>query len=239
MQRLSNLLGHPIDLQSRPGHGSMFSIGVPLAVEEPPDAQLPGKRSAVERATAGFTVLVIEDDPTIRELLELLLSDAGHHPISVADGVAALAMTERPDLIIADFNLPNGPNGVEVITTIRQRFTQRFPAIVLTGDISTATLSAIAKHRCMHLDKPVEAAELLRAVVHLLAAPAQMLEPDDKAAATSDMRLSTPIFVVDDDAAIRDAVREMLEANGWSVETYASCEAFLGALRQAARMPGN
>ena len=39
------------------------------------------------------------------------------------------------------------------------------------------------------------------------------------------------IFVVDDDAGIRETLRELLEAHGWPVETFASCEAFLAAFR--------
>lgn len=230
VQRLSSLLGHPLDMRSHPGRGSMFSITVPLAADATAAAKLSRRRPAVEHATGTFTILVIEDDPTIRELLKLLLHDAGHRPIALADGVAALAMTERPDLVIADFNLPNGPNGVEVIAKLQQKFERQIPAIVLTGDISTQTLRAIASEGCTHLDKPVEAAELLRVVAHLLPATAQIATPDT-ATETFHGQPSATVFVVDDDANIRDTVREMLEAHGWPVETFASCEAFLDAQR--------
>lgn len=225
VHRLSALLGHPIDLKSTPGRGSMFSIAVPIAVDESAAcAPLLGK-PAIERAKDSASILVVEDDPTIRDLLELLLQGAGHRPIGVADGVAALASAERPDLVLADFNLPNGPNGVEIVAKLREKFERQIPAIVLTGDISTQTLRAIASLGCTHLDKPVEAAELLRVVAHLLATAAP-----EKSAVISKSRLSTTVFVVDDDAGLREAVREMLEAHGCSVETYASCEAFLDAL---------
>ena len=52
---------------------------------------------------------------------------------------------------------------------LREKFERQIPAVVLTGDISTQTLRAIAGLGCTHLDKPVEAAELLRTVAHLLA----------------------------------------------------------------------
>ena len=77
----------------------------------------------------------------------MLLREAGHRPLGAADGVVALASTERPDLIVADFNLPNGPNGVEVIAQLREKFHREIPAIVITGDISTQTLRAIAEFR--------------------------------------------------------------------------------------------
>ncbi|WP_255609253.1 CheR family methyltransferase [Methylosinus sp. Sm6] len=230
VQRLSSLLGHPIDLRSRPGRGSMFSIAVPLATGTPPAAEPSGQKPSFESAVGNVTILVVEDDPTIRELLELLLRDAGYHPISVVDGVAALASAECPDLVVADFNLPNGPNGVEVIAELRQRFERKIPGIVLTGDISTETLHAIASRACTHLDKPVETTKLLCAIAHLLGEPTQMTTPDGATEASGIAPLVN-VFVVDDDASIRDAIRDMLAAHGWSVETFASCDAFLHALR--------
>ena len=232
VERLANLLGHPIDVKSRPGHGSMFSVSVPIESSAPAAfGSSPGKL-ALERAQGSASILVIEDDPTIRELLEMLLRDAGHRPFGAADGVVALASTERPDLIVADFNLPNGPNGVEVIAQLREKFQRAIPAIVITGDISTQTLRAIANLRSTHLDKPVETAELLRVVKNLLAASTPMAAPE-MARKTSSGPSPPTIFVVDDDPGVRETVREMLESHGWEVETFESCEAFLAVLRPA------
>jgi len=230
VERLANLLGHAIDVKSRPGHGSMFSIRVPIDSPAHGDSPAAPGKPAGEPAQGSASILVIEDDPAILELLEMLLRDAGHRPIAAADGVVALASTERPDLVVADFNLPNGPNGVEVIAALREKFEREIPAIVMTGDISTQTLRAIASQGCTHLDKPVEAAELLGVVANLLAAqaPATKFETATQAESASS---PTTIFVVDDDPGVRDAVRESLESHGWDVETYESCEAFLAALR--------
>ena len=225
VHRLSALLGHSIDLRSNNGRGSMFSIAVPIAVDDKAASTPSRGKPAIERARDSASILVIEDDPTIRDLLELLLQAAGHSPIAVVDGVGALAPMELPDLIVADFNLPNGPNGGEVVTMLREKFERQIPAVVLTGDISTQTLRAIAGLGCTHLDKPVEAAELLRTVAHLLATATPR-----KPANHCESPLSATVFVVDDDAGLRETVGETLEAQGWLVETYASCEAFLAAL---------
>jgi len=238
VERLANLLGHPIDVKSRPGHGSMFSISVPIESSAPVALGSIYGKLTVEPAQGNGSILVIEDDPTIRELLEILLRGAGHRPFGAADGVVALASTERPDLILADFNLPNGANGVEVIAQLRKKFQHEIPAVVITGDISTQTLRAIANLGSTHLDKPVETAELLRVVTQLLAAskPAAKIEAkiEAKTMAPSEPSSST-IFVVDDDPGVRDVVREMLESHGWDVETFGSCEAFLAALRPGRR----
>ena len=69
VQRLSNLLGHSIDLKSWPGHGSMFSIVVPI---EAPTcvASVPTQQSSNGlHAKGNGSILVVEDDPAIRELL--------------------------------------------------------------------------------------------------------------------------------------------------------------------------
>ncbi len=63
-----------------------------------------------------------------------------------------------------------------------------------------------------------------------LVAPAP-IAPTEAIKPTSDETSSKTIFVVDDDAGIRDTVREILEAHGWLVETFASCEAFLAVWR--------
>ena len=178
---------------------------------------------------ADASILVVEDDPTIRELLEMLLRASGHRPIGAADGVAAIASTAQPDITVADFNLPNGPNGVEVIAMLREKFHREIPAIALTGDISTQTLRAISNLGCTHLDKPVETTQLLRAVAHLLAEPGA-IGTHEIAVETSNEQTPATIFVVDDDAGIRDALQEILEAQGWRVETFASCEAFFGRI---------
>ena len=230
VQRLANLLGHPIDLISRPGHGSMFSICVPIDAPARVALKATREKHPVECVQANASILVIEDDPTIRELLQMLLRDAGHRPMAAADGGIALASTERPDLIVADFNLPNGPNGVEVIAKLREKFDREIPAIVITGDISTQTLRAIASIRSTHLDKPVEAVELLRVVANLLAATTPTATAETESRTTGGQSPAT-IFVVDDDPDVREAVREMLESHGWDVETFESCEAFLRALR--------
>jgi two-component system CheB/CheR fusion protein len=230
VQRLSNLLGHFIDLKSWPGRGSMFSICVPMDAREHAAMGSAQRALAPGHAQAGASILVIEDDPTIRELLEMLLRDAGHLPIGAADGGAALSLTDHPDIIVADFNLPNGPNGVEVIAKLREKFQQEIPAIVLTGDISTQTLRSIASLGCTHLDKPVETTALLRAVMDLLATPKEITKLKTPADAGSVQSTAT-IFVVDDDPGIRETLREILEAHGWPVETFASCEAFLAAFR--------
>ena len=77
----------------------------------------------------------------------------------------------RPDLVLADYNLPNGMNGVQVSQRLRQELDGQTPFIILTGDISTRTLRDIALHDCVYLNKPVKLTELTRAMKNSGEAP--------------------------------------------------------------------
>ena len=170
------------------------------------------------------------------ELLELLLKEEGYRATTAPDGIAALDLTARgtirPDLILADYNLPNGMNGLEVAAKLRERVHRHIPVIILTGDISIEALRNIALRDCVQLNKPVKPKELTEAIQRLLAAPAaapaEHAPQIDEAAASSGPPV---IFVVDDDSHVREAMRTVLEDDGRFVETYASCEAFLEARR--------
>jgi two-component system CheB/CheR fusion protein len=230
VQRLADLLGHKIDVRSRLGAGSVFTIEVPLGRAEVADVPEHGQNETQESTSSGGTILVVEDDPAVRELLQLLLDDEGHRTLVAADGRKALELAAQgtfPSLVIADYNLPNGLNGLEVIASLRKQLQHEIPAMVLTGDISTDTLREIAGHGCVHLNKPVKAKELTRHIRRLLAKPQapagapQLLQRE---------RAST-VFVVDDNRAVREAMRDLLRENGYAVQVFADGAAFFEAYR--------
>ena len=70
----------------------------------------------------------------------------------------------RPDVILADYNLPDGMNGVQATTKLREALDRPVPAIILTGDISIGTLSDIALRDCVRLSKPVKLKDLTQAL---------------------------------------------------------------------------
>ena len=103
---------------------------------------------------------------------------------------------------------------------------------MLTGDISTDTLREIARHGCVHLNKPVKAQAVDPPYQRLLAEarpPQPQARPQLELPASSGK--SSTVFVVDDDAAVREATRDLLGENGYSVEIFADGEAFLRADR--------
>ncbi|MFG1376807.1 chemotaxis protein CheB [Xanthobacter autotrophicus] len=237
VQRLGLLLDHPVSVRSRPGHGSVFSVDVKLShgLSGRHDAALPGGVAGPITEPAGrkAEILVIEDDPDVRSLLELLLIGEGHGVTAARDGDLALGLVERtavrPDLILADYNLPNGMTGLEAAARLRARLRSRIPVVIVTGDISTGALRDIAAHDCLQLNKPVKAEELTRIIRELLSDHPPALVPDARPSEATGPAAAPVIFIVDDDDHVRQGMRALLEEDGRVVEDYDSCEAFLDA----------
>lgn len=240
VRHLGKLLGHPVRVRSRPGHGSVFSIEVALAPSgarpQPQHSPRAADEEAPENARRTGTILIVEDDPDVRELLEIYLEGEGHGAASVPDGVAALELvaTEavRPDLLIVDFNLPRAMDGLQVTAKLREILHRQIPAIILTGETSTGTLRDIARQNCTPLNKPVKLSRLTQVVQRLLPAPQGRAQPPASPVPEAEGGpASSAVFVVDDDDQVRETIREVLEDVGYAVEDFADCEAFLEAYR--------
>jgi len=167
----------------------------------------------------------------------MLLADAGYRIATAPDGTAALGAVAQPagtpDLIVADYNLPGGMDGLRVIAALRDQIGRDVPAIILTGDISTATLRNIEQRHCARLAKPVRTDELIGTIRQLLAhSPPPESTGLDEATQTGTPR--PVIYIVDDDRQLREAIRSVLEDDGRATEDYASCEAFLEAYHPGA-----
>ena len=97
---------------------------------------------------------------------------------------------------------------------------------MLTGDITSDAAGLIATANCVRLTKPVDARRLTRVIQDLLD---EALSSESRAAARLAMWSDAPpvVFVVDDDRAVRAAIRSVLESEGCLVEDFATCEGFL------------
>jgi two-component system CheB/CheR fusion protein len=240
VQRLGGLLGHRVTVRSRPGKGSVFIIEVPRVVEVMLPAHTPVLAPAIEHADRPAPslsrptrhVLVIEDDPDLRDLLRQMLLAEGYRVEDASNGHAAVdklaAGSFRPDLVVADYNLPGGMTGLQAAARLRESLPD-LPVIILTGDISTATLQDVRHAGAVQLNKPVRPQELIGTIEDLLPH-----DPTDRRAmkpsGVPDARPGAPVvFVVDDDRSVRMALRAILEDDGRVVKDYAGSEAFLTA----------
>jgi signal transduction histidine kinase/CheY-like chemotaxis protein len=134
------LLGeHRLDMRSRAGHGTRFSLEVPQLDDDAGidavQAFLPGAAPDL----AGIYVLYVEDDPLVRQATAALFetSDILYEAYgSFRELEAALPSLERtPDLLITDYRLPEGRTARDVVRATTKAFEEPLPLLVLTGEM--------------------------------------------------------------------------------------------------------
>jgi two-component system CheB/CheR fusion protein len=239
VQRLGDLLGHKIRVRSILGKGSVFAIEIARPPEEeaaesvivPIAPQLAGPP-----LSRTGTILLIEDDPDIAELLELFLKGEGHRVTTKRDGIDALAHIAhaalQPDLVLSDYNLPGGLNGLQLALRVRQLLHRDVPVIILSGDISNETLHEVKQENCLLLCKPVKLSALAEAIQKLL--PEHLSIPRQQGGnppVPEGDGTKPVVFIVDDDENVRNALRSVLQEDGRIAEAYNDGEAFLQAYR--------
>lgn len=166
-RRLADLLGQEIAVESTPGHGSSFSVSVPLAPSRPlPDTAGRGVEQAELSSAERGTILLIEDDDKVSNAWSLLLRSEGHRVVIAASADEARRrlreLGEPPQLVISDFHLLDGSNGIEAISAIRSDLGVDMPAFVITGDTSKIVQDDQRLANCMIMRKPVGPDLLLR-----------------------------------------------------------------------------
>ena len=170
VKRLSRLLGHGVEVRSWPGHGSVFSVELPLAEPRPPDAAAPGRPA--EGGEPHGLLLVVDDEALIRLGLKAMLESWGHTVVDAGSvGEAVRRMEERrraPDAILADYRLRDGETGIQAIRSIEEHFGVRPPAAMITGDTAPERLAEARASGIRMLHKPVVAVELRKAVAAML-----------------------------------------------------------------------
>jgi two-component system, sensor histidine kinase len=171
VKRMSEALGHPVELKSWPGRGTRFSITVPYSGRDSGVSPLP--RRAPPPEAYGFNaarVVIIDNDRSVREAMQSLLTHWGCTTRIAASlgGLDRLIYEEPqfvPALVLADYHLDNGETGLAAVAKLRAAFSPVLPGIIVTADYADQTAMQSLDAGCELLRKPVRPAEL-RALMH-------------------------------------------------------------------------
>lgn len=160
VKRTAELLGCRLNVDSKPGEGSAFSVVVPQGerIEQAVDTADLISHSA----TATGTILIVDDEPAILDATALLLNLEGFEVLTAACEEDALEhlSSQTPDLLITDYHLRDGATGAEVIHSIRRHVCEDIPVILISGDTSDA-IAVKELQGTSFLTKPVDTDELL------------------------------------------------------------------------------
>lgn len=172
VQRTADLLGHPVVLNSRLGVGTRVSLMVPT---------VPGMQGASQEATpelqigddlTGSRVLVIEDDALVRTALVGLLDGWGMEVHEASGVMGALALVSgglRPDLVLSDYRLQQGDDGIGAVSEVRAALNRKVPACLMSGDTDANLMTKAQACGLTLLHKPVRPAKLRSLLRRLLA----------------------------------------------------------------------
>ena len=171
VRRLTDLLGHPLQLRSAPGRGSAFAITLPAGKVEDMDAREEERREPGD--LGGLCLAVVDDDPLVLTAMESLLGSWGCDVVAAPDLRGLLERLEslgkQPQAIISDHRLARGATGIEVIRCVRERFGAELPAALITGDTGPDALGMAEREGYPVLHKPLRPARL-RALLNRFAA---------------------------------------------------------------------
>lgn len=218
-RRLCQLMGGDITVASVPAQGSIFTIKLPavlsLARAEGTTGRQPADGTG-QAETDSNTILVVDDDPVMRELLNRVLSKEGFNVVTAARGEECLRLAEkvRPRAITLDVMMP-GMDGWAVLSTLKaNRQLADIPVIMLSIVDDMRLGQALGASD--YLTKPLDRTRLVAAL--------------KKWCNNSSTRRVA--LIAEDDPATRDVLRRTLEKDGWAVVEAANGREALECVRQ-------
>jgi len=196
-RRFCQMMGGDVTVDSVPGSGSTFTVRLPItvgaAIQEPEPTPAPAGEPL-------GTVLVVDDDPGVRELLGRTLSKDGFRVETAADGAAALrrARELRPDVITLDVLMP-GMDGWAVLSALKSDADLAGIPVVMLTVVDEKPLG-FALGVAEYLTKPIDRGRLAGVLrKHVPAGPAHT------------------VLIVEDDTAARRVLRQELKKSGCRV----------------------
>jgi CheY-like chemotaxis protein len=167
VQRIVELLGARLDASSELGKGSSFSLTLPATQQRglnPSDHTPLAEAPVVYREQRTKPrILVVEDDPGVRDATRMLLAAEGYRVVMAAtlgEALRQVRTKEDVDVLVADYHLRDGETGIQVLEALRSKLGVALDAVLISGDTS-ATLKSLGDPNLKISSKPVKAEELL------------------------------------------------------------------------------
>ncbi|MGM0633570.1 MAG: hybrid sensor histidine kinase/response regulator [Pseudomonadota bacterium] len=164
VERMCHLLSIPMRLESTVGRGTCFSLTLPVSAwRDQERARQPVSGDAGQWSLPAAThLLLLDDDPRIREALTSLFKEWGASVTACASIAEAERVAARPDLLFIDYHLAGQETGTEAIRRIRDRWRSDIPAILSTADPDESIREQVIEVGALFLPKPVKQAALKR-----------------------------------------------------------------------------
>lgn len=172
VQRTAKLLDLEVGMDSVYGKGSKFSVGF-KPVEKPaalPLSTEPTATKQLDSDLSGVSVLVVDDEESILDALEVLLQNWGCNVVTckTIDQVRHVLEEFNPDILLTDFRLRNKETGSMVIYEVQQATGFETPSIIITGTAFAETLNHLKKQNIEVVYKPLQAEELRKKMIEAL-----------------------------------------------------------------------
>jgi CheY-like chemotaxis protein len=163
VERIARMLDHKVKVESTVDRGSHFSVEVPLAATAPAREPRPLAAEIDRGQLDGIEVICIDNDETILNGMEMVLTGWGCRVLKAPDLASAIALIDEsaftPRALLVDYHLDDG-NGIEAIAELRRRYGADLTAILITADRSPDVREEARAHDVLLLNKPVKPAAL-------------------------------------------------------------------------------
>ncbi|WP_165788452.1 hybrid sensor histidine kinase/response regulator NahK/ErcS' [Stutzerimonas stutzeri] len=172
VEKIARILGHRIQVSSVPGRGSKFAIEVPLAKRAPKATPEVASTDLLLERLKGARVWVLDNDTAICAGMRTLLEGWGCQVVTALSEQDLAGQVDNfhadADLIIADYHLDNGCNGVDVVETVNARRASPLPALMITANYSNELKQQVRELGHMLMHKPVRPMKLKTAMCHMM-----------------------------------------------------------------------
>ena len=174
-KRISQILGHVIDIESTLGKGSLFSLTVPMAknqIKTPELTNTKAQTPSLSLPIAGLKVLCIDNDPDILDGMSALLErwSCDAYCAQSLNAAQNLLQTEQlqPDVMLVDYDLGRScDHGLAVLTQLEALIPSSPPGVLITADATDAVMEQANSLGFEYLRKPVNPVILRKLLMKL------------------------------------------------------------------------